>query len=560
VILDDVTDYEQIKPYLPPQESRFKLLATTRLNLGRSFQSLEIQVLSEDAALDLLRSGTAARSPARSLTEVDRINSQLETAKPLCAWLGYLPLGLELVGRYLAQKPDLSLADLQKRLEAQRLKARALTQVEAGMTAPLGVATAFELSWQELDKEAQRLCYLLSLFALAPIAWNWVEPCFPDRDPEDLEDLRDRLVRSSLMQRSGEGTYILHQLIRKFFQAKAIEFANQDEMNELKRSICRVMADISRTVPETITLTDVARLSPVIPHLESIAHHLISFYTDENLIWLFLGVVRFYIHQGLNKQAEPWYCECVRVTTERLGQDHLDVATSLNNLAELRHFQGRDAEAESLCLRSLDIRERQLGRDHLDVATCLNNLALVYESQRRDAEAESSYLRALDIREEKLGRSHLYVATILNNLALFYRSQGRYSEAKPFLLRSLAIKKKCLGQDHPSVANSLNSLAALYQSQERYAEAKPLYLRSLQIFEHKLGLDHPSTVAIPSESYASEHLPIGQVGTIVEIYEAQEPRYLVEFADLQGREYAMAVLQADEFIVLRYQLEGIAAS
>ncbi|WP_263971752.1 DUF4926 domain-containing protein [Leptolyngbya ohadii] len=57
-----------------------------------------------------------------------------------------------------------------------------------------------------------------------------------------------------------------------------------------------------------------------------------------------------------------------------------------------------------------------------------------------------------------------------------------------------------------------------------------------------------------------EHLPVGQVGTIVEIYEAQEPRYLIEFADLQGREYAMAVLQADEFIVLHYQLESIAGA
>jgi hypothetical protein len=295
VILDDVTDYEQIKPYLPPQESRFKLLATTRLNLGRSFQSLEIQVLSEDAALDLLR----------SLTEVDRINNHLETAKLLCAWLGYLPLGLELVGRYLAQKPDLSLADLQNRLEAQRLKARALTQTEAGMTAPLGVATAFELSWQELDKEAQRLCYLLSLFALAPIAWNWVEQCFPDRDPEDLEDLRDdQLVRFSLLQRSGEGTYILHQLIREFFQAKAIEFANQDEMDELKRSICRVMADISRTVPETITLTDVARLSPVIPNLESIAHHPLDNIREAIRLWRLREAVELYLDPEPLKLSE----------------------------------------------------------------------------------------------------------------------------------------------------------------------------------------------------------------------------------------------------------------
>jgi Domain of unknown function (DUF4926) len=49
-------------------------------------------------------------------------------------------------------------------------------------------------------------------------------------------------------------------------------------------------------------------------------------------------------------------------------------------------------------------------------------------------------------------------------------------------------------------------------------------------------------------------LPIGQVGTILEVYSGESPRYLVEFADLQGREYAMAVLQSDEILALHYEL------
>ncbi len=52
-----------------------------------------------------------------------------------------------------------------------------------------------------------------------------------------------------------------------------------------------------------------------------------------------------------------------------------------------------------------------------------------------------------------------------------------------------------------------------------------------------------------------QNLPIGQVGTIVEVYEeAEEPHYLIEFADRQGHEYAMAILKADEFLVLHYEL------
>ena len=56
--------------------------------------------------------------------------------------------------------------------------------------------------------------------------------------------------------------------------------------------------------------------------------------------------------------------------------------------------------------------------------------------------------------------------------------------------------------------------------------------------------------------YASiSSLPVGLVGTIVEVYDTEkECQYLVEFADSQGIEYAMAILKADEILVLHYEL------
>jgi len=73
------------------------------------------------------------------------------------------------------------------------------------------------------------------------------------------------------------------------------------------------------------------------------------------------------------------------------------------------------------------------------------------------------------------------------------------------------------------------------------ANLKPLSIEQLTLVE-------PNDTSIQS-------LPTGQVGTIVEVYkEAEEPYYLVEFAALQGREYAMATLKADELLVLHYKL------
>ncbi|MEG4493892.1 DUF4926 domain-containing protein [Microcoleus sp. D3_18_C4] len=56
--------------------------------------------------------------------------------------------------------------------------------------------------------------------------------------------------------------------------------------------------------------------------------------------------------------------------------------------------------------------------------------------------------------------------------------------------------------------------------------------------------------------YASiSSLPVGLVGTIVEVYDTgKECQYLVEFADSQRSEYAMAMLKANEILVLQYEL------
>ncbi|MDP8933047.1 MAG: DUF4926 domain-containing protein [Cyanobacteriota bacterium] len=63
-------------------------------------------------------------------------------------------------------------------------------------------------------------------------------------------------------------------------------------------------------------------------------------------------------------------------------------------------------------------------------------------------------------------------------------------------------------------------------------------------------------LALVEPAYASiSSLPVGLVGTIIEVYETgKECQYLVEFADSQGSEYAMAMLKADEILVLQYEL------
>lgn len=51
------------------------------------------------------------------------------------------------------------------------------------------------------------------------------------------------------------------------------------------------------------------------------------------------------------------------------------MAESLGKLVSLHKAKGDYARAEPLCLRALAIREKALGPEHPQVATSLNNLA-----------------------------------------------------------------------------------------------------------------------------------------------------------------------------------------
>ena len=237
VVVDDVTDYKAVKDYLPPQTPQFLVLLTTRLRLGTSIQSFEIQILAETAALRLVE----------SLVGIERITAEQETAEALCSWLGYLPLGLELVGRYLARKPDLSLATMLERLQTKSLEQPALREAESDMTAQLGVSSAFELTWYELNFLARELGCLLSIFDVVPLPWNLIRQCFPNLDPEELEEARDDyLLDFHLLQHEGKAIYKLHELIREFFQSKLVELASVDS---LQRAVTVRVAAVAKQNP-----------------------------------------------------------------------------------------------------------------------------------------------------------------------------------------------------------------------------------------------------------------------------------------------------------------------
>jgi tetratricopeptide (TPR) repeat protein len=109
----------------------------------------------------------------------------------------------------------------------------------------------------------------------------------------------------------------------------------------------------------------------------------------------------------------------------------LQEADRLNELGMEQYRKAQYAQALESFQRSLAIREQALGANHPDVATSLNNLANLYQrAQGQYSKAEPLYQRSLAIREQALGANHPDVAVSLNNLAGCI-NQGQYSKAEP---------------------------------------------------------------------------------------------------------------------------------
>ncbi|NQW01291.1 MAG: tetratricopeptide repeat protein [Rhodospirillales bacterium] len=171
-------------------------------------------------------------------------------------------------------------------------------------------------------------------------------------------------------------------------------------------------------------------------------------------------------------------------------QDDLH-AEYLNKYGTASYQAGHHATAIAAFERALQILEKRLGKNHPDVATALNNLALLHYSRGNYDAAEPLYKRSLAIDEQTLGIDHTGVATDLNNLALLYKKKGNLEEAEPLLRRAMEIKEKNFDPGHPSLVTGLRNYASLLRSLGREEEA--------DVYERRATVLPPSRTGVAAE-------------------------------------------------------------
>ncbi|MBD0344839.1 MAG: tetratricopeptide repeat protein, partial [Coleofasciculus sp. Co-bin14] len=249
-------------------------------------------------------------------------------------------------------------------------------------TAQRGVRAAFELSWQELEPVTQRVAQYLSLFAPTVFLWESVESGTEllNCSESDINTAKKQLYKRHLIQRveEREGGYKIHPLIREFLQAK---LAASEHKDKFRQAFAAAFVEFAKEIPESPTREFIELVKEAIPHLEEVAQNLTDALWDEDLVLPFVGLGRFYKGQGLYTLAEPWCKQCLELSQRLLGEEHPDVARSLNNLAVLYYSQGHYDQAEPLYVQAVAVSDRVLGVNHPDTVLYRKNLAIVWQER-----------------------------------------------------------------------------------------------------------------------------------------------------------------------------------
>ena len=185
--------------------------------------------------------------------------------------------------------------------------------------------------------------------------------------------------------------------------------------------------------------------------------------------------------KGDNKVALEFYEKALQHQQQSLPPDHLDIATSYNNIADIRSSMGEYATALVLLDKSLVIRRGSLPENHFDLAVTYNNLGTVYYELGEYATALQNLKKTLEIYQEHLPWNHPDMGKAYSTVAEVYRSMGEYQNALTHFEKALAIHQRTLPSNHPHLIASYNNVGTMYGALGQWATAVAHLEKAIEI-------------------------------------------------------------------------------
>ncbi len=220
IVLDDVAAASQVLPLMPGTGASALVITSRRMlpDLPGA-DTIQLDVLDDAEATDLLR----------RLSGIGWRNGDDGAVAEVIDACGNLPLAIRIAAGRLVQRPDLTVADLARRLRDEKHRLDELTLGE------LAVRTSADLSYASLGPDEARLYRVIGYLAVGDFSARTLDAI---AGPAAADRALDRLIEANLVQIStrdhtGGSRYRLHDLLRLHARQVGDEVERKQALDDL---------------------------------------------------------------------------------------------------------------------------------------------------------------------------------------------------------------------------------------------------------------------------------------------------------------------------------------
>lgn len=487
LLLDDAASHEQVEPLLPGTPGSLALITSRRhLSALDDAVSICLETLPPDEAAALL-----LRLASRP--DLDEADQAVGKINRLC---GHLPLAIGMLARQLHHHPAWTAAELAHELAAAR------DRLELMHAENLSVAAAFDLSYQDLTAEQQRLFRCLGLHPGTDID-SYAAAALGGSSLAASRRVLDELFDQHLVTEPVRGRYRMHDLIREYARA----LVQTDDLEDRESAIAR-LTDYYLSAAVAIG-QHFNRGHPAVNEASAVVPELTS--RKEAASWM--EAERANMHAIVDYAAmRGWPAPGIGIATAMSGflrtHGHWTQMRVLHvtALETARKADYRRGEAEALT--NLGIVQR-LTADYMAAAATLESALETCDSVG-DQHSQAKALVALGVVQrltvsyptatatlseafklhERVG-DRLGQADALSELGCVQRLTGNYPAAKASHERALQLYRD-LG-DQQGQADSLRYIGRVHQETGDYETVASCYAEALEFYrslDDRLGQAH----------------------------------------------------------------------
>jgi len=196
-------------------------------------------------------------------------------------------------------------------------------------------------------------------------------------------------------------------------------------------------------------------------------------------------------------EAESLLVSAQEIASDMGIQDHPELIHIDNNLAQLRHRQGKFDQASDISSESITTQAHLLGDDHPDsMYSAIATAVMIFEQQ---GDFEKSIMMLENILQRALqqhGSNHRITLLAQANLGAIYLKAPMLELAEPLLVAAYNGRHALYGDNHIETLSALSKLAALRLAQLDHQNAYELYTQAAPQSEELMGPDHVQTIEI----------------------------------------------------------------